>query len=290
MRAASESPRDRTRLRPSWALIAMAGCLRLAASRAHENACERARYLCSAAGACWLTRRRCARSDRAKRSRGWAGPDDPDRGIAMARVRAGGRSHSAGRLGWRLQEPSKRSLLLSRERRAADRSRTIERRRDAAPLANTRCALDFGQRPALRTARYFRLSSVAIHRPSELPAMRGLVSSRASISRSASSTRSLTVKGRGAGALSEGGRGDHRVVWLKQRRHAVRCGCEIPSACGRTSDSWSATAVIVSPRCSGMAPARMPGAWASPRTRNFASLRPAGGGGPTVRPAGPGRS
>jgi hypothetical protein len=45
---------------------------------------ERARYLCSAAAVCRLTRRPYGRSDRAKRSRGWAGPDDPDRGIAKA--------------------------------------------------------------------------------------------------------------------------------------------------------------------------------------------------------------
>jgi hypothetical protein len=45
---------------------------------------ERARYLCSAASICRLTRRPCERSDRAKRSRGWAGPDDRDRGIAQA--------------------------------------------------------------------------------------------------------------------------------------------------------------------------------------------------------------
>ena len=56
---------------------------------------ERARYLCSAAAVCRLTRRPYGRSDRAKRSRGWAGPDDPDRGIAAARFeRARQRKHS----------------------------------------------------------------------------------------------------------------------------------------------------------------------------------------------------
>ena len=52
-------------------------------SGAHETPAERARYLCSAADGYRLTRRARGRSDRAKRSPGRPGPDDPDRGIAI---------------------------------------------------------------------------------------------------------------------------------------------------------------------------------------------------------------
>jgi hypothetical protein len=67
-----------------------------------------------------------------------------------------------------------------------------------------------------------RGSSVAIHPPSELPAVCGLLSSRAPSFRSASATRSLTFIGHQGGAMSEGGQGDDRIVWLKPWLHAVR--------------------------------------------------------------------
>jgi hypothetical protein len=52
---------------------------------------KRARYLCSTAGVCRLTRRpRRARIGRT-RSRGRAGPDDPDRGQAITRLAGGAR-------------------------------------------------------------------------------------------------------------------------------------------------------------------------------------------------------
>ena len=64
----------------------------LADSGAHETPAERARYLCSAAGGYRLTRRARGRSDRAKRSPGRPGPDDPDRGKGIAGSRPSGRS------------------------------------------------------------------------------------------------------------------------------------------------------------------------------------------------------
>jgi hypothetical protein len=58
---------------------------------------DRARYLCSAAGVCCLTRRPCGRSNRAKRSRGWDGADDPNRGEpgVSRSIKAAGRRPSA---------------------------------------------------------------------------------------------------------------------------------------------------------------------------------------------------
>ena len=67
------------------------GIASVADSGSHENACGRARYLCSAAGVYPLTRRPCRRSDRAKQSRGCPGPDDPDRGIAITPTGEGAR-------------------------------------------------------------------------------------------------------------------------------------------------------------------------------------------------------
>jgi hypothetical protein len=94
---------------------------------------------------CWLAIPRSGSgmrgSERLPRAEGVARPHGCGRGVAMTRVLAGGRSHSAGGLGWRLQELSKRSLLLSRQGRSADRSLTTlgwPARRPVAQVARSK--------------------------------------------------------------------------------------------------------------------------------------------------------
>ena len=98
---AERGPRGRSRTNPvtpgpsGWA----SGIAQSPIAGLKRTPAERARYLCSAAGVYRLTRRPGRRSDRAKRSRGWAGPDDPDRGEAQAgrdRLRRAERSSAVG--------------------------------------------------------------------------------------------------------------------------------------------------------------------------------------------------
>jgi hypothetical protein len=68
-----------------------AALLHIAGSGAHENSCGKGALPTQHCSVCHLRRRPCGRSDRAKRSRGWAGPDHPDRGEPRVPCRAGGR-------------------------------------------------------------------------------------------------------------------------------------------------------------------------------------------------------